>query len=150
MRGDRRKTRCKRIQSQMTACTQESRTGARTCLERDQALRNSDVEERMESGCSYMGYMNNMGLGQGGTHKRLASTNATLQFVRAFLTLEQDDDFLRCFSLLMEDGLRLSSKALLLPVVSPLSLCHERILPLLVLRYRVSHVFVALRAVCPR
>ena len=82
------------------------------------------------------------------THKLLASTNAPLHFARALLALENDADFLGRLGLFVEDGLGLASKALLLPVISPLALRHERVFPLLVLGHLVVHVLVALATVC--
>jgi hypothetical protein len=84
------------------------------------------------------------GGGQWGTHKVLASTNIPLHFAGALLALENDGDFLGRLGLFVEDGLGLAAKALLLPVISPLTLRHKRVLALLVLGDLVLHVLVAL------
>ena len=84
------------------------------------------------------------GGGQLGAHKVLASTNIPLHFAGALLALENDGDFLGRLGLLVKDGLGLPAKALLLPVISPLTLRHKRVLALFVLGDLVLHVLVAL------
>ncbi len=77
----------------------------------------------------------------------LASTNIPLHFAGALLALENDGDFLGRLGLFVEDWLGLAAKALLLPVISPLTLCHKRVLALLILGDFVLHVLVALATV---
>jgi hypothetical protein len=82
--------------------------------------------------------------GRLGTHEAFASSDNTLQFTGAFHTLQHNGDLLGDFGLFVEDGLSLASESLLLCVVSPLPLGHQRVLPLLILRDLVVHMPVAL------
>ena len=76
---------------------------------------------------------------------------ATLDGVESSLlahgALKLECDLLGGLCLLSEDGLGLSTEALLLGIISSLSLTDERVLAFLVLRYLVGHVLVALLAV---
>ena len=98
----------------------------------------------MQGGCQGQGPELGRGGGQWGAHKVLASTNIPLHFAGALLALENDGDFLGRLGLFVEDGLGLAAKALLLPVISPLTLRNKRVLALLVLGNLVLHVLVAL------
>ena len=61
--------------------------------------------------------------------------------------LELEDDLLGVLGLLPEDGLGLSTESLLLHIISPLSLGHQRVLALLVLGHLVHGVLLFLPAV---
>lgn len=74
----------------------------------------------------------------------LASLDGQLLLVLALRALHPENDFLGSLCLLPEDGFSLSSKTLLLTVVSPSPLRKLRFLSLLVLGYFVDCVFQTL------
>ena len=67
----------------------------------------------------------------------LAPLERELHFVFADRALETEDDLLRRLCLLVEHRLRLTTVTRLLTVVTPLSLCEDRIFALLVLSHLV-------------
>jgi len=73
----------------------------------------------------------------------LASLDGMLGDVLAGLALQPQDNLLCGLSLLVKDGLGLSSVTRLLPVITPLTLRIERILALLVLGNLVKGVLLA-------
>ena len=79
----------------------------------------------------------------------LGALDGALDSVLARATFQTEDQLLGGLGLLTQDGLGLTTEALLLSVVTPLALSEDRLLRLLVLRHLELLVLVAVRTVSP-